>query len=444
MLILSAILCIFIYGMVAATLGTILPDLSEKFTLSPRQNGVIASTQAFGLILASLGVGPLLDAEGNKIGLLLGLACIFIALTILPRCRIYWMVLLLMFLMGTGGGVLITGANALAAEISGVRSATVLNLTNLFFGLGGFLTPFIAANFFAKKRIRLCDSIGGFALGALLIIILTPMHRTQTTHDWSFENVQRLFTHPSLLLLGFLLFLYVSCEVGMWNWLARYLIAQGIPESRALNILSFGFALGLLAGRGIAASILIHVSALTVLTYASAGMAITTYLMLRARRTWTAIVTVALAGLAMAPVYPTTLALVGSRFQEMTATALGIAITCGWIGLAVSSRLIGRIAGKDSKKLGTALLVLPCSALIMLVVSLSIRAGGGPMQYRTSREHDSRASERSRIIRMTGFESMSTASGLSISTRTAADMSPSRPIFTVPTQPNSVQRLKAT
>ena len=41
-----------------------------------------------------------------------------------------------------------------------------------------------------------------------------------------------------LFLLGFLLFLYVGCEVGVWNWLVRHLIAQGIPESRALNILS--------------------------------------------------------------------------------------------------------------------------------------------------------------------------------------------------------------
>jgi fucose permease len=371
-LILCVILSIFVYGMIAATLGVILPDLSGRFALSPRQDGVIAFAQALGLILASLGAGPLLDAEGNKIGLVLGLICIVIALITLPRCGTYGMILVLMFLMGAGGGILSTGANAIAAEISGIHRASVLNLTNLFFGLGGFLTPFIAANLFAKRRMRLCDSIGAFAMGTLFVIILTPMHRIQTTHGWPFANIKRLFAQPSLLLLGFLLFLYVSCEVGMWNWLPRHLIAQGIPESRALNILSCGFALGLLAGRAIVAPILIHVSALTVLTCASAAMAATTLLMLRTRRTWTAIAMVALAGLAMAPVYPTTLALVGGRFQEMTATALGIAITFGWIGLAVSSRLIGSIAGGDSQRLRKALLVLPCFSLIMLTVSLFV------------------------------------------------------------------------
>ena len=52
MLILAAILAIFVYGMIAAMLGTILPDLSARFQLTPKQNGTIASMQALGLIIA--------------------------------------------------------------------------------------------------------------------------------------------------------------------------------------------------------------------------------------------------------------------------------------------------------------------------------------------------------------------------------------------------------
>jgi type II secretory pathway component PulF len=36
MLIVAAILAIFVYGMIAAMLGTILPDFSQRFTLSPK------------------------------------------------------------------------------------------------------------------------------------------------------------------------------------------------------------------------------------------------------------------------------------------------------------------------------------------------------------------------------------------------------------------------
>ena len=69
MLIFAAIVATFVYGMTAAMLGTILPDLSDRFHLTPTQNGTIAFAQALGLMVASLGVGPLLDTEGDNAGI---------------------------------------------------------------------------------------------------------------------------------------------------------------------------------------------------------------------------------------------------------------------------------------------------------------------------------------------------------------------------------------
>ena len=183
----------------------------------------------------------------------------------------------------------------------------------------------------------------------------------------------QLLGRPILFLLSLLLFLYVTCEVGVWNWLPRHLVAQGIPESRALGILSLGFALGLLVGRVVVSRILIKVSSPTVTLAASILMAITTYAMLQTKDPFLAGILVFCAGLAMAPVFPTTLAMVGDAFPKMTATAMGLAITCGWIGLAVSSRIIGAIAGDDPSKLKTALLVIPCASVLMVLVTLVIR-----------------------------------------------------------------------
>src|ERR1017187_10181987 len=87
MLILAAVLAIFVYGVIAAMLGTILPGLAERFHLTPNQNGVIAFAQALGLMLASLAVGPLIDNQGKKIGLIIGLALIALALVALPKAR---------------------------------------------------------------------------------------------------------------------------------------------------------------------------------------------------------------------------------------------------------------------------------------------------------------------------------------------------------------------
>jgi fucose permease len=171
-----------------------------------------------------------------------------------------------------------------------------------------------------------------------------------------------------------MLFLYVACEVGVWNWLAQHLIAQGVPESRALNILSLGFALGLLIGRVVVSQVLKTVSSENVTLASAILMAITTLWMVRTRDAAGAGFAVFLAGMSMAPVFPTVLAMVADRFPVMTATATGIAISSGWIGLAVSSRIIGSIAGGDPKRLKKALMVIPAASVVMIGVNLALRA----------------------------------------------------------------------
>src|ERR1700678_3916846 len=373
MLIFAAIVAIFVYGMTAALLGTILPDLSDRFHLTPSQNGTIAFAQALGLIIASLAVGPLLDNEGKKLGLILGLAFIAVALFALPRSSGFRSIVFLLFLLGVGGGIVVAGANALVSDVSEAHRATALNMVNLFFGLGGLVTPFIAANLFARNWIRLCYTVATLTVLTLAVQAAAKMPAPSGAGGFVLAAAAPVLGRPLLFLLGLFLFLYVSCEVGIWNWLPRHLIAQGIPESRALNILSLGFALGLLVGRVGVAPILIRVPAITVLLFASVVMAISTFLMLRLSNPFTAAILVFLAGLSMAPVFPTTLAIVGDNFPRMAGTAIGLVITCGWIGLAVSSRIIGFIAGGDPRRLKKALLVIPASAVLMVGLDLAIQ-----------------------------------------------------------------------
>jgi len=372
MLILAASLAIFVYGMTAAMLGTILPDLSTRFNLTPKQNGTIAFCQALGLIAASIGVGPLIDYEGKKTGLVLGLALCGIAVTLLPRSNGFRSIAAHLFLLGTGGGIIVTAANALVSDVQPAHRGTALNLVNIFFGLGGFATPFVAANLLGKNAKRLCYLIAALALAALAVNLFAPIPPPTSAQSFVFSEIGSALNHPVLWLCALLLFLYVACEVGVWNWLVQHLIAQGIPQGRALNVLSFGFALGLLFGRLGASEILISVRGVSVTLAASILMAIMTFLMLRTRNPTVAWVLTFLAGMSMAPVFPTTIAIIGDAFPRMTGTAIGLAITSSWIGLAVSSRVIGSIAAGDPARLKKALLVLPGMSVIMILVNLAL------------------------------------------------------------------------
>jgi fucose permease len=374
LLILAAVVAIFVYGMIAAMLGTILPDLSSRFHLTPRQNGAIAFAQALGLMLASLAVGPLLDDFGKKAGLILGLGLIGLALSLLPKSSGYHGIVFLLFLLGCGGGIVVTGANALMSDVGEAHRAIALNLVNIFFGLGGLATPFISGNLFQRNWVRLCYTIAALTLVTLVIQVAAHMPPPTGAGRFIFADAGPVLGRPILFLLGFLLFLYVGCEVGVWNWLVRHLIVQGIPESRALNILSLGFALGLLIGRVAASFVLIRVPPIYITLAASVAMAVTTFLLLRTSKPNAAAALVFLAGLSMAPVFPTTLAIVGDAFPRMTSTAIGNVVTCGWAGLAVSSRVIGAIAGNDPQRIRKALMVIPASSVLMAALNLAILA----------------------------------------------------------------------
>ena len=378
LLILAASLAVFVYGMVASMLGTINPALATRFGLDNVQTSYIALSQGIGLVIASVSVGPLLDRKGNKVGLLLGLGLVAAALFVLANATGYGAMVVSMAVLGLGGGITLTAANALGSDVGESRRAIVLNFLNVFVGLGGLVTPFVAGNLLAGDAVRVAYGGAILTVGAFVIQLFTkaPPGEVVKTRGGS----AGVFRERLLFVLAFSVLLYTACEFAVWNWLPKYLIAQGIPEKTSLNILSLGFALGLLIGRVAVAPILIKVRPLTVTTGAAAFMAVTTYSLLQARDATVAGVVVFCAGLAMAPVFPTTIALVGSLFKQGAATAIGFTITCGFTGLVVSSPLIGWLSGTDPKGLGKGLLILPVCSAIMVCLYLLLR---GPMARRS-------------------------------------------------------------
>lgn len=366
MLILSAILAIFVYGLIAPILGALLPT----YGLSAGQQATLATLQALGLVVASLSAGPIIDIRGNKLALLAGLALIVASLAAAPNAGGYSGLLADYFILGVGGGIVVTGANALAGAVDPSRRGSVLNFLNLFFGLGSIITTYIASERINPATV--CYLIAGLAAVALIVNALTAMPRPSGVASFRLSDVPALLTNPSLLLLSLFLFLYVACEVGVWNWLKTYLVQTvHFDESSAGHIVSYGFAFGILVGRVVVSRILIKVPALTVTLVVAVLMAITTYAMLHLHDSAAITAAVFCAGLSMAPVFPTTLAIAQDAFPRGTATAMSIVITFGWLGLAVSSPIIGALAEGGTYR--RALMLIPLFSILMVLVNLALR-----------------------------------------------------------------------
>lgn len=373
MLIFVSCLVIFVYGMLSSLLGTIIPGLGDSLHLTNAEIGYIGLAQGLGLAAMSVFAGALMDRRGKKIGVTAGLCATTAGLLLLSHAGSVVSVAAAMLILGCGGSLVIVGANAITSDVGDRRRAAALNFLNVFSGLGGLATPFIAGNFLGANPVR----IAGFGIGAtlvvLVIVLLTPMAKPQRGAEAKVSGNGWIFRSSALYLLSAVTLLYTACEFGIWNWLPKFLIASGMPSAIALNILSLGFACGLLCGRIVATTVLWRISPHTVTVVCSAFMVVTTYMVLHPMSQWMTGATVFLTGVAMAPVFPTTIAIVGKLFKKQSATAIGFAVTCGFSGLTMSSPIIGWLSGSDPMGVRRGLLLLPVLSLAIALILICAR-----------------------------------------------------------------------
>src|SRR5215472_11959533 len=363
---------IFVYGTVASLLGTLLPSLSARFHLSPEHNGYIAAVQAIGVALATLIAGPLMDSKGTKATLLGGLALMLSSLLGLLATTGWSTLIVAIFVLGVGSGTVIVAANHLAGQVDEKRRASAVNLANTFFGLGGLATPFIAGNLLSGNPIRLAYLVAALTAGALLMILSAHIP-TRPSEAFHISQLAKIEPKSLLLLLCLVSFFYVGCEIAFWNWLPKYLISRGNDARTALNILGFGFACGMIAGRLLALPLLRRLSPAGVCVLAGTAMASTTFATVHVAGSIVALITVFLSGVAMGPVFPSALGITSDSFPRMTGTCIGLVITAGWCGAAISSWIIGSIAGSDPSRLGLALSVVPLFSALIVGLTLAVR-----------------------------------------------------------------------
>ena len=370
-----AALIIFIYGMLASMLGTLVPALGTRLALSTQDLSYLALAQGIGLAATSVWAGALMDRKGAKAGILAGLAASLAGLALLSRADSLALGIIPMALLGIGGSLVIVGANAVVNQVSDANKASALNILNLFVGLGGMATPFVAGNLLHSDPTL----VAYFGLATCFVAVATVLvwrAPASDRHDAPAASERGLFASPALYLLSAVTFSYTACEFAMWNWLPKYMIAAGIPEVSALNILSFGFAGGLLLGRLAAASVFGRFAPVPVVLGCALAMCASTFAVLQAGSVTAFAIAAFVSGLVMAPIFPTTIAIIGANFPRQSGTAIGFAITCGFSGLVVSSPVIGWLAGTGS--LGRALLLMPVlSAVIAMILLASTRKLAG-------------------------------------------------------------------
>ena len=133
------------FGMVMITIGSLLPELMNKFEMGSIAAGVLTSLLPVGILTGSLLFGPIADRYGYKWLMIISALLEAIGVIGVGLGEKIIVVQFSVFLIGFGGGVINGAANSLVADISEKNKGANLSLLGVFYGVGALGMPFLLA-----------------------------------------------------------------------------------------------------------------------------------------------------------------------------------------------------------------------------------------------------------------------------------------------------------
>jgi fucose permease len=376
-----ALLCVFGLGMCFSLFGSIGVKLMPKLGIDRGRFGTLISYFMFSCLVLSLVIGVITDKIGYKPVAVSGFLATSLCIFLLARSRTYASTVPCCFLLGFGAMALNTAGNTLIPVVlfGGKNPAAASNLGNVFFGLGLFLTPLIVSFLFRKTTYPKAVSL----LGVLILIPVVPAivaGYPKAAAGFILSEAISLLAQPIVFVGAIVLLLYSSIETSFCNWLTPYAKEifsrtrpnddEGAVDASAQRMLSF-FAVAMMAGRLIAS----QVPAIT--RYGSQVVggvmlvsAVIIFGMGVVKKASHVPILAALAGLMLAPCFPTTVGIVYSKHPANFGSVFGVIFAGAMLGGVVVPKAIGNLAKGATIQKSLRLLIPICLMVVGFVLVL--------------------------------------------------------------------------
>jgi fucose permease len=372
---LSAWAGIFVFGIVMAILGAILPSLFERVGFGAGAAGNLFLTMNFAMLVTTVFFGPLVDRFGFKSLLAVSAALVALAFFLLSRASGYGLILAAAVVLGLGGGGLNGGANALTSDLhEGEKRGAALNVLGIFFGFGALSVPFLIGTLRQLLGVPTILLIAT-ALSLLPFVIYAVLRfpRAKQAQGFPIKEAARIARSPLLWLCAFVLFFQSGNEFTAGGWISTYLQrSHGLGANTAALVLAAYWA-AIMFGRLLSSRLVRRLRNETLILGSAALALAAAVLMALAPSGPAAAVGAVLLGLGFAAIYPTTLAIVGGRFAALTGTAFSVVIAVGLVGGMLAPWLAGRIAEGSGLRQGLVILVVNCAMIVVLTLAVARR-----------------------------------------------------------------------
>jgi FHS family L-fucose permease-like MFS transporter len=382
----------FAWGFITAMIDPLIPSVKAIFNLTYTQSMLtqFAFFMSYGIV--SLPGAALVARAGYGRSILIALVAMIVGCLFMPFATYvqrYELVLVALFIIGSGITVLQLAANPLAAVLgSPERSHFRLTFSQAFNSLGTVIAPYLgsmlllrggvfatngAAADDASRAASLHNIDTGFLAIAAMIALLAVfiwrfsgrLNRSAPPPAPAHDSVLHALQSRWALLGAAAIFLYVGAEVSIGSVMINFLHQPDVLDvslERAGKILSL-YWLGAMVGRFVGSALLTRLRATFLLSIAAAIAAVLCLTVSQGAGLIAAGCAIAV-GLVNSIMFPTIFTITLERSSSSAAATSGL-LCMAIIGGAVLPRLAGLIADASSLH---AVFFLPAAAYVVITV----------------------------------------------------------------------------
>ncbi|WP_310831058.1 MFS transporter [Paenibacillus pedocola] len=336
-----------IFGFSENIKGPAIPRIQSDFRLDEIQLGTLLSLNSLGYLLACTFTALLIRKIGIKAVSLLAFGSMAVSGVFIFLSHSYPALSSSFFLMYIGNGMLEIGLAVLGARIFVKNTGTMMNLSHFFYGLSSTVAPLISSGLMTVTIFgHLLDWRGVYLI--ILMLSVLPMipaflgkfpgDATLTEDRIPLSSISR---DPVIWLLVAVLSFGVISELAIGGWLVNFLEkAYGWRSASAAGMLSAFFLCFTLA-RLILGPVTDKIGFALSLILFSAFSGLCTFAAILLGESGA--VLFAVAGVGIAPVYPTIMALIADRYRQGSDTAITFIVTLMGVASVLGNYFIGAI-----------------------------------------------------------------------------------------------------
>ena len=370
-----SLLCLIMF-LCAAIMVAISPMLQQfqlEYNLTTIQQGMLIMFQFLGYTVFTLagGLGTVYFSKKATLGLSLGL--IAVALIILTLAQSFPMLLLGLFFIGGGTGIIDSQVVSMMADTAETNKTYYINFIHAFYGVGALIFPIIIAAVLqtASSWKLLYRFSAVIYIVVLYLFIRTTYQETKERIDFSLKEVKQIWKNKAFIAVCVCMFCYAGAEAGVWGWITTY-TEKVIGFSSMASSICLGVFWGMIiVGRFVVGTVSKSVATDKIILVLS-GVSVFVTLIIAFATTETMVwISVIAMGLTYSAQWPTLTALGAELCEKNQGLVFAVLTAAGGIGMTVVPYIMGVISQYTNERISMALPVLLLVAIPIIILRIS-------------------------------------------------------------------------